>query len=167
MAMKESVRKAFNEQLVREMYSAYLYLGLSAAFEARELTGFAAWLRKQAHEETAHGMKFYTHLVDRNAAVELGPIDKPGHEDDEPASAFAAALAHEQKITGHIHALYELAQREKDWAAVEFLQWFLKEQVEEEQQVRQIGTKVKMAASHPGALLALDHELGEKAGKGE
>jgi ferritin len=165
--IKDNVRDALNAQMVREFFSSYLYLSMSAYFESINLRGFAAWLKVQAKEEMEHGMKFYDYLVDQGARVTLKPIEGPKTEWASPLEAFEHALAHEQKVTGHIHGCVDLAAAEKDYATFNFLQWFVNEQVEEEQNAGDIVYRLKLASVEKGValLFMMDHHLGKRGAK--
>jgi ferritin len=156
------MEKALNEQLNAELYSAYLYLAMSAWFESQNLPGFAAWMRIQHREETAHAMKFFKFVAERRGRVVLKAIEEPAKDWKSPLAAFEAALEHEQYITGRIGDLVNLAVEEKDHATNAFLQWFVNEQVEEEATADSIIQKLRMAEKAPGAMLMLDHELGQR-----
>jgi ferritin len=160
--MTDKMEKALNEQINEEMYSAYLYLAMSAWFESQNFPGFAAWMKVQAREENTHAMKFFEYINERRGRVVLKAIKEPAKEWKSPLAAFEGALEHEQYITGRINDLMNLAVAEKDHATANLLQWFVKEQVEEEATADRIVQMLKMAASHPGALLMLDHQMGER-----
>jgi ferritin len=160
--MNKKIEKALNEQLNAELYSAYLYLSMAAWFEAQNLRGFAAWMKVQTREENAHAMKFFDFVNERRGKVMLKAIAEPGKEWTSPLAAFEAALEHEQYITGRINDLVNLATAEKDHATAAFLQWFVKEQVEEEASVDSVVQQLKMAENAPGALFMIDHVLGER-----
>lgn len=160
--MKEELRKKFNEQIVNELYSAYLYLSMSAYFENLNLTGFSKWLRIQAKEEVEHAMKFFDHLLDRNEKVELGEIPAPPSEWESPLKAFKDAYNHERKITSLIYEIIEMAKDCKDHAAFEMLQWFAKEQVEEEKITSDVVGRLELAGNNPSAILLLDVEMGKR-----
>jgi len=160
--LSKKMEKALNEQLNAELYSAYLYLAMSAWFESQNLPGFAAWMRIQDREETTHGMKFFKFVAERRGRVVLKAIEEPAKDWKLPLAAFEAALEHEQYITGRIGDLVNLAVEEKDHATNAFLQWFVNEQVEEEATADSIIQKLRMAEKAPGAMLMLDHELGQR-----
>jgi ferritin len=160
--MTSKMEKALNEQINEELYSTYLYLAMSAWFESQNLPGFASWMKVQAREENTHAMKLFEFIHERRGRVVLKAVKEPGKEWDAPLAAFEAALKHEQHITGRINELVNLAVAEKDHAAAGFLQWFVKEQVEEEASADRIVQMLKMAANAPGALLMLDHQMGER-----
>lgn len=150
---------AFNEQLNHELYSAYLYLSMAAYFHSLGFDGFANWMRVQKLEEDSHAMKFVDHLRDRDARVELEAIDKPKIKWASPLDAFRAAYEHEKFITGKINGLYKLAEKESDYAAKVFLDWFVKEQVEEEASASGIVQKLERIKDSGSGLIMLDKEL--------
>ena len=132
------VLQEMNNQIMHELYSAYLYLSMSAHFDANNLTGFAHWMRIQAGEEQEHAMKFYDFIYDRGGKVTLQAIDQPPTEFKSPKDIFAAALEHEKKVTARIDLIYDLAVQDNDHASQSFLKWFVDEQVEEEKNATQI-----------------------------
>ncbi len=161
--ISKTLEKAFNEQINKEFYSAYLYLSMAAHFDARNLPGFASWMKVQASEEQGHGMRLYGHLYDRNGAVTLEAIEKPPVEFGKPLAVFELILEHERKVTASIKALYELAVKEGDNAAAIFLQWFVNEQVEEEKNASDIIEQLKMSGDQSFGLLFMDkHVLGAR-----
>ena len=160
--LSKKMEKALNEQINAELYSAYLYLAMSAWFESQNLPGFAGWMRIQHREETAHAMKFFKFVAERRGRIVLKAIEEPAKEWKSPLAAFEAAFEHEQYITGRIGDLVNLANEERDHAAHAFLQWFVNEQVEEEASVDAIVQKLKMAEKAPGAMLMLDQALGQR-----
>ncbi len=162
--MQPTVEKAFNTQIRHELDSGYLYLSMSAHFEAANLPGLARWMRLQAQEELAHAMRLYDHVVERGGRVVLQGIEKPQSEFGTPLSIFEAALAHEKKITGLIEKLFETAVTKKDYAAQLALQWFIGEQVEEEQNASAIVEQLRLVGDNPAALLMMDRALGARAG---
>jgi ferritin len=153
---------ALNEQINAELYSSYLYLAMAADFEAKNLKGFAKWMEVQAKEEAGHAKKLYDFLVDRGGRVALKAIAAPPPEWKSPLAAFEEAYAHEQKVTGLIHKLADLAAAEKDHAAAVMLQWFVTEQVEEEANASEIVEKLKLIKDHPQGLLMMDGHLGQR-----
>ena len=160
--LSKTIQDAMNEQIKNELYSAYLYLSMSAYCEAANLPGFAHWMRVQAQEEEAHAMKFYDFIYERGGRVVLQAIDQPPVEFQSPLNVFEQTLEHEQKVTALIHDLYTLAVQEKDYASQAFLQWFVTEQVEEEASATQIVETLKMIGDKGHALLMLDRELGKR-----
>jgi len=160
--LNKKVEKAINEQIKNELYSAYLYLSMAAYFDATNLPGFAHWMRKQFGEEQAHAAKFYKFVYERGGRVILQAIDQPPSEWASPLDVFEETLKHEQKVTGLINDLYALASEEKDYASQIFLQWFISEQVEEEDNATQIIELLKRIGDKGHALIMLDRELAKR-----
>ena len=158
----KNMQHALNKQINAELYSAYLYLSMSANFESANLPGFATWMRAQAQEEVGHAMRIYNFVVERLAKVVLTGIEGPPAQWDSPLAAFEDAFKHEQEVTGMIDELVALAGAEKDNASATFLQWFVTEQVEEESSVDEVVQKLKLAGDAPSALLVLDGLLGKR-----
>jgi len=154
--------EALNKQVNEELYSAYLYLSMSAYFETLGLSGFAKWMRIQSKEELGHAMKIYDYLIKQNAEVKLLQIKEPPHSWDSLTHAIEATYEHEKYITGKVNELVSLSENLNDRATSNFLQWFIDEQVEEEKNAYGLLRKTKMAEKHTGALLALDKEAGER-----
>lgn len=161
--MDETVKDLINEQITHEFYAAYLYLAMAAHFEDQNYEGFAQWFRMQAKEEEAHAMKLFDFLVERGARIELQQIDKPPVEFGSPVEAFRAALAHEQKVTGLINKIYEAAIEAKDYPSQVMLQWFIEEQVEEEDTTGTAVDRLEMAGDNHAALMFLDSQYGERS----
>ncbi|MCK4800876.1 MAG: ferritin [Anaerolineales bacterium] len=158
----KKMHQAMNDQIQHELYSAYIYLSMSAYFESENYPGFAQWMRIQFEEEMAHAFRFYDYIHSRGERVTLLPIGQPPAEYESPLVAFEAALEHEQKITGDIHRLYALATEENDYPSLSFLQWFIDEQVEEEEHVGGVVDNVKRVSGVSHAMLMLDRELGQR-----
>jgi ferritin len=154
-----------NEQINKELFSSYLYLSMAAYFEDRNLPGFANWMRVQADEEREHAMKFYDFILERGGRVALKAIDAPKTEWNSTLEVAEEVAAHEGKVTASIHALYELALKEKDYPAQVMLQWFISEQVEEEKNAAEIVASLKMIEAHETAVLQLDHRLSKRKGE--
>jgi len=161
----EKVTAALNLQMNREFYNAKLHLSMAAYFHSINMEGAARWMETQSQEETGHAMRLYQHLQERGARILLSAVEAPPTEWDSPLAAFEAAYKHECKVTREFDEHLELAQAEKDNATINFLQWFVKEQVEEEASVDAIVQKLKMIGEHRSGLFMLDRALGEgKAG---
>ena len=156
----KKMEKALNGQLNAEYYSSYLYLSMAAFFESIDLPGFANWMRIQVQEEEFHALKFYDYIIERDGRVTLEAIEAPPTEWSSPLNAFEETLKHEQKVTGLINDLVYLAREERDNASEIFLQWFVSEQVEEEDSVNTILGQLKLIKSSPEALFMLDKDLG-------
>lgn len=162
--MNEQVLAAINAQINHELASAYAYLAASAYFESADYPGFARWMRAQSREEVAHAMKFFDFVHDRGGRVALAAIAQPAADFASPLSVFQRALEHERKVTALIHNLYALAVRENDYPAQVLLQWFISEQVEEEQSAGAMVAALTRAGEDAGALLLLDDRAGTRAG---
>ena len=160
--MTKKMEKALNDQINAELYSAYLYLSMSAYFEAENLPGFANWMRIQWQEEVMHALKIYDYVNDRGGRVTLKSIDGPPTKWKSPLDVFQATYKHEQVVTGRINGLVTQAVVEKDHAANAFLQWFVTEQVEEEKSADEIVQKLKRISDVPGVVFMLDKELGQR-----
>ncbi len=160
--ISERMQQALNGQLNAELYSSYLYMSMAAYFQAINLGGFANWMRVQAQEEHMHAMKFYDFINERGGRVVMKPIDGPPTEWESPIATFEAVLEHEQKVTGLINELVELALAEHDHATNIFLQWFVTEQVEEEDSANDVIQKIKLMGEAQGGLFMLDRELAQR-----
>jgi ferritin len=162
--LPKEIESALNDQINAELRSAYLYLSMVAYFDSINLAGFARWMKLQAQEETAHAMRFYDFINDRRGRVLLQPIAEVATQWDSPLAAFEAAFKHEQYITGRINDLGDLARKHKDHAAENFLQWFVKEQVEEEAAADAVVQKLKLIADAPHGLFMLDQQMAQRGG---
>jgi ferritin len=160
--ISKTMEQTLNKQVNRELFSEYLYLSMSAYFETIFLKGFAKWMRVQAREEHAHAMKIYDYIIARGGKVTLAAIEAPKNKWESAGKIFEESYAHEQKVTGMIDALVDLAIKEKDHATFEMLQWFVKEQVEEEMNASDILNQIAIVGDRPGHLFALDHQLGKR-----
>ena len=160
--LNNDMEKALNAQVNAEMYSAYLYLSMSAYFQSKSLGGFASWMRVQAQEEMVHAMKLYDFINERGGRVILELIEAPPTEWDSPLATMEAVYEHEQKVTGLINELVELALEKHDHATNIFLQWFVSEQVEEEDSANDVVEKIKLMGDARGGLFMLDRELGQR-----
>lgn len=161
--LSSKMQQAMNEQIKNELYSAYMYLAMSAHFESLSLPGFAGWTRLQAKEETEHAMKFFDFILDRGGKVELMAIDQPPTSYGAPLEVFKQILEHERKVTAMIHNLYALALDEKDYASQVMLHWFIDEQVEEEKNAQTVVDQLQMADDHKGILINIDHRVGKRS----
>jgi ferritin len=160
--LSPKLQDAFNKQINAELYSSYLYLSMAAYFEAEDLKGMAHWMRIQADEERAHAMRIFDFVNDRSGRVALTPIDAPQGEWKSPLEVFEASYRHEQKITGMINDLMGLVAVEKDGAGHDFLEWFCREQVEEEAQAQLIVAQLKRVGGDGVGLYLIDQELGKR-----
>lgn len=160
--ISEKMEEALNGQVNAELYSAYLYLSMGSYFKSLNLNGFAGWMRVQTQEEVIHAMKIYDFINERGGRVILKAIEGPPTEWDSPLAVFEAVYVHEQKVTGLINDLVDLAIKEKDHATNTFLQWFVNEQVEEESSADEVVQQLKMMENAPGGMFMLDRELGQR-----
>jgi ferritin len=160
--MNDKILKALNSQINWELYSSYFYLSMSAYFDSINLKGFANWMRIQVQEEIVHSMKFYDYIVKNNGRVILSSIEKPPFEWKSPLEVFEHTYQHEQKVTGLINNLVSLAESEKDADTKSFLNWFVKEQVEEEESADEIVKKIGAVGDSKEKLSALDNELNKR-----
>ena len=158
----KKITEAFNSQLNAELYSAYLYLSMSAYLSSASFSGAAQWMRAQAKEESEHAMKFYDYLLSRGAAIELTDIAAPPGRWDGIEAVFDYTCKHEKKVTAMIVSLMDLAKAQGDEQSQEFLQWFVDEQVEEEEHTGEVLAKVQATGGNADALAKLDAELGER-----
>ena len=156
------MEKAINEQINAELYSAYLYLSMSAYFQSQNLPGFANWMRVQFQEETLHALKFYDYLNERGGRVKLAAIDAPAQEWPSTLAVFEETLAHERKVTALINKLVDLSLKLSDHATNIMLQWFVTEQVEEEATAEQVLLELKMIEGNSSALFLMNRELGAR-----
>jgi len=158
----EKMQKAMNDQIHHEMESAYIYLAMAAYLAEENYPGFYHWMKMQFDEEMIHAFKFYDYIHSRGAKVILQAITQPPADFDSPLSAFETALGHEQKISADINKLYALALEENDFPSLSFLQWFIDEQVEEEEHVGGVVEDIKRVSGSEQGLLMLDRELGQR-----
>jgi len=162
--LNPTVQQALNDQVQKELHSAYIYLSMAAYFEAENLAGAASWMRQQASEEQAHAMKIFDFIIDRGGRAALQAIDAPPADFASPLAVFQASYAHEQKVTKSIHDLYALAVQEGDYPTQVMLQWFIDEQVEEEKNASAIMAQLQMVGDSPAALLMIDRQLAARSG---
>ncbi len=162
MKLGEKLEQAINDQIQAEIYSAYLYLAMSAYCEDISMPGYAHWLRVQSEEEIEHAMKFFHYVNERGGRVILQAIQQPDAEFDSPLDIAQQTYEHEQKVTSLIHDLYALAIAEKDYAAQVFLQWYIDEQVEEEDNATRLVEMFEMVKDSPNGLFMLDQKLGAR-----
>lgn len=160
--LNHKLQTALNEQIKNELYSAYIYLSMSAYFESINLPGFANWMRKQSQEEVNHAMKIFDFIHERGGRVELQAIDQPPVSFESPLKVFEMALEHEKKVTAMIHDLYKLAEEEKDYPTQVMLHWFIEEQVEEEKSASDVVEQLKRIGDDGVGLLLLDQKLGDR-----
>jgi ferritin len=160
--MKAKIQDAINEQIQAEFDSAYIYLAMSARFESMGLRGFAQWMRVQWEEETIHAMKLFDFVHQRNGEVTLLALPQPEVTFETALEAFEVVLKHEQLVTQLINDLYALAIAEHDYPLQTLLQWFIDEQVEEEDQAREIIDHLRLVGSAGQGLFLLDRDMGAR-----
>ena len=156
------IQDAINAQINAEFWSAYLYLSMAMNFEADGKAGIANWFRIQFKEEQAHAEIFINYLISRGGRVELKAIDAVPTEWASPLAAFEATLEHEKKVTAMINDLYALAEAEHDYATRGKLDWFVSEQVEEEETALGLIDRLKLIGDNGLALYMLDQELAQR-----
>jgi len=160
--LKDKVVKQLNYQINKEMYSAYLYLGMASYSTSIGLNGLANWFTVQVQEELSHAMKLYGYVNQQGAKVELEAIDKPPQDFSSALDLFDKTFKHEQIVTGLINDLVTLARAENDNATEIFLQWFVSEQIEEESSAMEILQKIKLVGKDGNGLLMIDNELAQR-----
>lgn len=160
--ISQKLQDAVNEQINKELFSEYLYLSMAAYFESINLGGFANFMKVQAEEERFHAMKFFDFMNERGGRVILKKIDEPEVDFDGPTSIFEKTLKHEQFVTKSINELMDLAIKENDHATKSFLNWYVDEQVEEEDTMDGILEKLKMIGEKGNGIFMLDRELASR-----
>ena len=157
--MNKKVADLLNDQINKEFYPAYLYLDMSNYFERRGLNGFANWYMIQAQEERDHAMLFYRYMLNNDCTVTLDAIAKPDKVFKKDMDVLKAGLEHEEYVTASIHTIYDAAYKVKDFRTMQFLDWFVKEQGEEETNARDMITKMELFGSDARSLYMLNQEL--------
>lgn len=157
--LSEKMQAALNEQINAELWSAYLYLSMGMNFENSGMPGVANWFKVQFKEEQAHAEIFMNYINQRGGRVELGQIDAVPTKWNSALDAFKDTLEHEKKVTALINNLYAIAEEEKDYATRDRLVWFVSEQVEEEDNARQLIDKFSLIGENGMGLYTLDREL--------
>lgn len=160
--MTPHVLEAINRQIAAEFAASFSYLAMAAWCEHHKFMGAGKWLRLQSAEERTHALKLFDFVLARNYQARLLAIEQPTSDFASVVDVFERALAQEQDVSRQIDVLYELAFREKVFAAMAELQWFITEQVEEEKTVREIVAKFQMVKDDPASILDLDRELGAR-----
>ena len=151
-----------NKQINEEMFSSYMYLSMAAYFESENLPGFANWMRVQTQEETLHATKFFDYVNERNGRVLLTKIKGPPVQWKSPLDAFSEAYKHEKHISGCIRSLVEQARKGNDFSTDNFLQWFVAEQVEEEDAAYKVVQQLKLIGNDRAGLFLIDRELAKR-----
>ena len=157
--LNKKVSELLNDQINKELYSAYLYLDFSNYFEQRGLDGFANWYYIQAQEERDHAMLLYRYLQNNNEKVTLEAIAKPDKDLSSDMDVLKAGLAHEEYVTSLINDIYAAAYEAKDFRTMQFLDWFVKEHGEEETNANDLISKMELFGSDPKSLYMLNSEL--------
>ena len=157
--INEQLQEAFNDQINKEFYSEYLYLAMKVYFQELNLQGFVNWFDVQVQEEHAHAMGMVNYLNDRGGKIDLRTIEKPIVEGNTPLEIFEQVLKHEEYVTSRINYVMDVAEEVKDRAAINFLDWYIKEQVEEEANVGGVLATLKLIGDDKKALLMLDKDL--------
>ena len=162
MMIKSKMHKALNKQVNVEFSAFYSYLSMAAYFESHHMPGFASWYKIQSHEEFKHAMRLYEYIISRGEKVILMSIEKPETEGKSFLSVFEAAYAQELKVSALINGLVDLAKEEHDHATEIMLQWFVTEQVEEEDSANNNIERFKFLKNNTEGIEALDRELGAR-----
>ncbi len=160
--LSRNLEVAINDQIKHELYSAYLYLSMSAYAESNNMPGAARWLAKQAQEEQEHALKFFGYVHDRGGKVTLQAIAQPPAEFTSLLDIFQQVQGHEAQVTSLFHRLYEMALKENDYASQVMLQWFVTEQVEEEKNAAAIVDALRSVGTQGASLFMVDRWLGER-----
>lgn len=160
--ISQELAQKINAQIREEFQSETYYLGMAAYFEEEDWNGFAHFMKLQAEEEREHAMKFFDFLSEVDKSVEVPQIDAPRTDYSSITEVFETALEQEQHITEKIHELVQLARENQDYEAESLLQWFVDEQVEEENLMDDILSKVNRAEGDEAALIMIDRELAER-----
>ncbi|MCH2178847.1 MAG: ferritin [Mariniblastus sp.] len=160
--LSEKIETSINKQINEELYSAYIYLAMSAEADRLGLPGFSNWFKMQFQEELEHADKFFNYVLERDGKVNLAAIEKPEIGEETPLSLFEKALNHERHITACISSLKDLAKSESDHATDVFLEWYVSEQVEEEANAQQVIDQLKLIDGSPNGLFMIDRELANR-----
>jgi len=160
--MNDKVAQLLNEQINKEFYSAYLYLDMANYYDELDLDGFANYYMVQAQEERDHGMLMYQYLHNNNEYVELDTISRPNKTYEKLDDPLRFALAHECGVTATINEIYAAAEEVKDYRTMQFLDWFVKEQGEEEANTHELISKMELFGGDSRSLYLLDADLGSR-----
>ncbi len=157
--LTKNLEKAINEQINKELYSAYFYLGMSAYCNSVDLDGFANFFYVQYQEETFHAMKLYNYVLERGGNIKLAKIDEPPQDFKSALDVCEKTLEHEQYVTKSINNLMDISIKENDHATTSFLKWYVDEQVEEEATITKLVNRMKLVGDNVGGLFIVDQEL--------
>ncbi len=160
--LNEKMEEALNSQLNFEIYSSYIYFSMSAYLNSINLSGFASWMIAQTQEELVHAMKLYNYINEKGGRIKIDQIPKPPEEWESPLAAFEHALSHEKIVTGRINDMVKLTQEINDTDTNNFLQWFVKEQEEEEESVGGVVQTLKQRGDTKDGMQTIDQELGTR-----
>ena len=161
--LNKKVADLLNDQINKELYSAYLYLDMNNYFDKRGLSGFANWYMIQAQEERDHAMLIYKYMQNNDCPIKLEAIAMPDKVFKQDMDVLKAGLEHEEYVTASIHTIYDAAYKVKDFRTMQFLDWFVKEQGEEETNARDMITKMELFGNDPKSLYMLNQELAGRA----
>lgn len=162
MMISDKIRDVLNEQINKEFYSAYLYLAMSAYFSEIGLYGFSNWAKIQSREEIDHGMILFEYVLDRKSQIKLKQLEMPTLEMNGPIGVFEQIYQHERSITSSIDCVADMSEGECDLATRNFIDWYLKEQIEEEAKVLRVISKLKAFGAEKSALYLIDRELSNR-----
>lgn len=160
--ISEKINEILNEQINKEFFSGYLYLSMSAYMKELGLFGFSSWLKLQAKEEVEHGLKLFDYIIERNSFVTLKQIRTPEFEFQGVISVFNKIYEHEKCITDSVMKVAKAAEEESDRTTLSFIDWFINEQIEEEQNIKSIVKRLELFGDDKVALYLMDKELGER-----
>ena len=160
--LNAEIEEALGKHLNAEIYSSHLYYSMSAYFESLSLGGFARWMRIQALEELSHVQKFFDYVHERGGRLHMQAVDAPPVEWESPLACFKAVYDHEVEVSTLINGLMDLAIAKSDHATVNFLQWFIGEQVEEEASADEVVQKLRLVENTQGGIFLLDQELAKR-----
>lgn len=162
MMISDKIRDVLNEQINKEFYSAYLYLAMSAYFSEIGLYGFSNWAKIQSREEIDHGMILFEYVLDRKSQIKLKQLEMPTLEMNGPIGVFEQIYQHERSITSSIDCVADMSEGECDLVTRNFIDWYLKEQIEEEAKVLRVISKLKAFGAEKSALYLIDRELSNR-----
>lgn len=157
--LNQEVVKLLNEQITKELYSAYLYMDMANYYADHSLNGFEHWFFVQMQEERDHALLFRQYILNNGEMVKLYPVDAPDKPYENFREPLVLAYEHEQTVTASINNIYEAAYKVKDFRTMQFLDWFIKEQGEEEKNSDENVKKYDLFAGDPKGLYMLDNEM--------